>query len=119
VAHHPEDRTVPGVTVLRVEAGLFFAKADHVHAAIQNAVTNGAQAVVPDCETMPTIDVTAARMLSQLAADLQRPGMRLVLAGQFGQVRDMVAAVGGPDGTPEIIARRHATQKGEIEMADR
>jgi MFS superfamily sulfate permease-like transporter len=85
VAHHPEDRTLPGVTVLRVEAGLFFANADHVHAAIQNAVTNGAQAVVPDCETMPTIDVTAARMLSQLATDLQRPGMRLVSPGSSGR----------------------------------
>ena len=27
-AHHPEDQTVPGVTVLRVESGLFFGNAD-------------------------------------------------------------------------------------------
>jgi anti-anti-sigma factor len=102
VAHHPEDQTVPGVAVLRVESGLFFANADHVHAAIQNAATaGGIRAVVLDCETMPSVDVTAARMLGQLAADLSRCGVRLVLAGEIGQVRDMLAAVSGPDRMPE------------------
>jgi SulP family sulfate permease len=48
---------------------------------------------VLDCETMPSVDVTAARMLSQLAADLAKRGVRLVLAAEIGQVRDMVAAV--------------------------
>lgn len=81
--------------------GPFFANADHVQAAIQDAAKDGIQAVVLDCETMPSIDVTAARMLTQLAADLQRHGVRLVLAGEIGQVRDMLAAVGGPDGSPE------------------
>ncbi|HTZ22942.1 MAG TPA: SulP family inorganic anion transporter [Streptosporangiaceae bacterium] len=100
VAHHPEDQTVPGVTVLRVESGLFFANADHVRAAIETAAAaDGTRAVVVDCETMPSVDVTAARMLDQLAGDLRRRGVRLVLAGQIGQVRDMMAAVTGHEGT--------------------
>ena len=37
VTHHPEDRTEAGVTVLRIEAGLFFANADHVRTAIEDA----------------------------------------------------------------------------------
>jgi len=40
-------------------------------------------------------------MVSQLTADLRRHGVRLVLAGEIGQVRDMLAAVTGHDGTPE------------------
>jgi sulfate permease, SulP family len=92
---------VPGVAVLRVESGLFFGNADHVHDAILDpAAAEGIQAVVLDCETTPSIDVTAARMLNQLAADLGRRGVRLVLAGEIGQVRDMLGAVAGPDGTP-------------------
>jgi sulfate permease, SulP family len=106
-AVHPEDRTVPGVSVLRVEAGLFFGNADYVQAAIQDAAGDGIGAVVLDCETMPSIDVTAARMLSQLAADFRRRGVRLVLAGEIGQVRDMLAAVSGPDGTPEYHRTVH------------
>jgi high affinity sulfate transporter 1 len=100
-AHHPEDRAVPGVVVLRVESGLFFGNSDHVHDAITRAVGDGVHAVVLDCETTPSIDVTAARMLNQLATDLSKRGARLVLAGEIGQVRDMLAAVGGRDGTPE------------------
>jgi high affinity sulfate transporter 1 len=92
-AHHPEDRTTSGVAVLRVESGVFFANADHVRDVIQDAAADGIRAVVLDCETMPFVDVTAARMISQLAADLTRRGVRLVLAGEIGQVRDMIAAV--------------------------
>jgi SulP family sulfate permease len=100
-AHHPEDQAMPGVTVLRVESGLFFANADHVRAVIEDAAArDGVHAIVLDCETMPSVDVTAARMLSQLAADLKRRGTRLVLAGEIGQVRDMVAAASGHGRAP-------------------
>lgn len=62
---------------------------------------DGTRAIVLDCQTTPSIDVTAARMLSQLAADLAKRGIRLVLAGEIGQVGDMLTAVSGPDGTLE------------------
>ena len=102
VDHHPDDRTMPGVAILRVESGLFFANADYVRGAIEHAAAgDGAMAVVLDCETMPSVDVTAARMLNQLAGDLRRRGVRLVLAGEIGQVRDMLAAVSDHGGTPE------------------
>jgi sulfate permease, SulP family len=100
LAVHPEDQTVHGVSVLRVESGVFFANADHVRGAIEDAATEGIRAVVLDCETMPFVDVTAARMLGQLAADLGKRGVRLVLAGEIGQVRDMVGAVTSPDAAP-------------------
>ena len=101
-AVHPEDETVPGITVLRVESGLFFADADHVHDATADAAAaDGTRAVVLDCQTTPSVDVTAARMLNQFAADLGKRGVRLVLAGEIGQVRDMLAAVADEGRTPE------------------
>ena len=117
VAHHTEDTTRPGVTVLRVESGVFFGNADHVRAAGEDAATaDGIRAVVLDCETMPFVDVTAARMLNQLAADLHRHGVRLVLAGEIGQVRDMVAAVSAHDQAPRyhrtVAEAVHAAQAG-------
>jgi anti-anti-sigma regulatory factor len=67
---------------------------ESLNAAVEDTATrDGTQAVVLDCETKPFVDVTATRMLNQLAADLQRQGVRLILAGKIGQVRDMVAAV--------------------------
>ena len=74
----------------------------HVRAVIEDAAAaDGTRVVVLDCATMPYLDVTAARMLTQLAADLPRHGVQLVLAGEIGQVRDMVAAVTGHGRAPE------------------
>jgi len=86
--------------VLRIESGLFFANADHVQTTIRNAVTDGVRAVVLDCATMPTIDVTAARMLNQLAVDLELRHVQLMFAGQIGQVRDMLTTIAAPNDAP-------------------
>jgi sulfate permease, SulP family len=113
-AHHPEDQPATGVTVLRIESGLFFANADHVRATIQSAAAaDGTKAIVLDCETVPFVDVTAARMLVQLAADLHRRGMRLVLAGEVGQVRDMVTAISDHGETPNY----HRTVREAVDAA--
>lgn len=94
-AQHPEDKTIPGIAILRVESGLFFANAEHVRVTIHQAVdSGGVRAVVLDCETVPFVDVTAARMLDELTADLHRRGVRLVVARGVGQVRDVLASSG-------------------------
>ena len=79
--------------VLRVESGLFFANSDHVRDAVRHASGLGTR-VVLDGETIPYIDVTAAQMLSQLARDLQRDGIRLMLVRSIGQVRDVIRRAG-------------------------
>ena len=60
-------------------------------------------AVVLDCETIPFVDVTAARMLGEVTADLQRTGVRLVIARDIGQVRDVFAVAEGPGGPGEYF----------------
>jgi sulfate permease, SulP family len=96
VTRNPANRPLPGISVLRVESGLFFANADHIRAALQEAAARGAKAIVLDCETVPFVDVTAARMLGDLANRLYEQGVRLVVAREVGQVRDVLAATGGP-----------------------
>ncbi len=104
VAQHPEDETIPGVAILRAESGLFFANADHVQVTINEAATaEGIHAVVLDGETIPFVDVTAARMLDELTADLHRRGVRLVIARDVGQVRDVLAQSGGAAAAPEYF----------------
>lgn len=106
MAHHPDDQNVPGISVLRVESGLFFANADYVRDAIESAAERaGTRAVVLDCESTPSVDVTTARMLNQLTADLRRRGVQLVLAGEIGQVRDMLTAVSEPGQTLDYHRR--------------
>jgi SulP family sulfate permease len=103
IAQHPEDQTVPGVAILRVESGVFFANADHVRVTINEAAAaEGVHAVVLDAETVPFVDVTAARMLDELTADLRRRWVRLVIARDVGQVRDVLAS-SGDDAAPEYF----------------
>jgi SulP family sulfate permease len=97
VARHPEDGPPPGVVVLRVESGLFFANAEHVRDTIRKHVGDDTKAVVIDAETVPYIDVSAARMLEELAADLQRDGVALVIARDIGQVRDVLRQAGADE----------------------
>jgi sulfate permease, SulP family len=117
IAQHPEDQTVPGVAILRVESGVFFANADHVRVTINEAAAaEGVHAVVLDAETVPFVDVTAARMLDELTADLRRRGVRLVIARDVGQVRDVLASSGddaAPEYFPSVRAAVDAVRAGD------
>ena len=93
---HPENQRVEGIAVLRIEGGLYFANATPVAAEIRSAAhRDDVRAVVVDAETVPFIDVTAAEILDQLARELQGDGIRLVIARNIGQVRDVVGAALG------------------------
>jgi sulfate permease, SulP family len=80
--------------VLRIESSLYFANADAVRTRIMDtAAADGITAVVLDAETIPLIDVTAAQMLATLAEDLAQREVRLLLARDIGQVRDILRSV--------------------------
>jgi sulfate permease, SulP family len=97
VERNPQAAPVPGVLILRIESGLFFANADAVRATIrEKAADPEVNGVVLDAETIPAIDLTAAHMLIELGHDLQRQGKRLVLARQVGQVREILATEQAP-----------------------
>jgi high affinity sulfate transporter 1 len=102
-ARNPDYPTVPGVLVVRVEAPLIFANADHVRARIRElaAATPGLRVVVLDCHAVPSLAVTAASMHVQLREDVQHLGGELVLAENIGQVRDVLAAA-EPAGEPPV-----------------
>ena len=86
-------RRDPAVAVLRVESGLFFANADAVREAIvDHAAQPGTSAVILDAEAIAFVDVTAVRMLDELADDLARQGQQLVIAHDLGQVGDLLAS---------------------------
>jgi SulP family sulfate permease len=48
---------------------------------------------VLDAVTVPFIDVTSARMLAVLEAELRERGIRLLVARAVGQVRDVLGSV--------------------------
>jgi MFS superfamily sulfate permease-like transporter len=95
LVRHPDGEQAPGGVVVRVESGLFFASADQVVGTIRRrAGEDGERVVVLDAETVPYVDVTAAEALLQLRAELERDGVRLVIARGVGQVRDILRRAG-------------------------
>ena len=94
ILRHPENRRAPRIVVLRLESGLFFANADAVRDVIRARRRAGDRAVVLDAETIPYVDVTAARML-RLGGDLEQEDVQLVMARDIGQVRDVLRRTEG------------------------
>jgi sulfate permease, SulP family len=90
IERHPDLDPDPGVVVLRVEAGLYFANSDHVRAAVRSALSDETVGVVVDAQTAPYVDVTATHMLAQVARELQRDHIRLGVAHPIGQTRDVL-----------------------------
>jgi high affinity sulfate transporter 1 len=86
---HPSNEQIPEVVVLRPESGLYFANAEWVRQHVL-AHVEGSRAIVLDAESMPFVDVSAVRMLAQLGEDLEARGVRLLVARDLGQVRDVV-----------------------------
>ncbi|MFE3292943.1 SulP family inorganic anion transporter [Rhodococcus sp. NPDC059234] len=98
----PELTTLPDVVVVRVEAGLFFANADHVKDGIEALCTETTRLVVLDAETSPFVDVSAAEMLLQLRDTLGRKGIDLRVARDIGQFRDTLRQSSGAGGVVGI-----------------
>jgi anti-anti-sigma factor len=101
--------------ILRLESGLFFANADALRDAIRaHAAEPSTRAVVLDAETIPYVDVTAARMLTLLSSDLQQQGVRLVVARDVGQVRDVLRRAVGDRPLPAVQDAVQALRQGPI-----
>jgi SulP family sulfate permease len=90
---HPENAAMPGIVIVRVESGLFFANADAVRDALRaDAARPGTHAVVIDAESIAFVDVTAVRMLDELAQTMADADVTLAIAHDIGQVRDLLAS---------------------------
>ena len=101
-ARHPGRSAPAGLLVVRVEAALLFANADYVRSRVRElaSASPAPRLVVIDGTATPSIDVTAAQMLADLRRDLRRLDIELVLAGEVGQVRDVLMRVHPGDEPP-------------------
>jgi sulfate permease, SulP family len=81
----------PGVTILRVESGLFFAKSDWMRDRVRAAAAEtGTKAVILEASDISFVDVTAVQMLDELADTLDTEGVTLSVARDTDVVRDVV-----------------------------
>ncbi|HEV2733106.1 MAG TPA: SulP family inorganic anion transporter [Terriglobales bacterium] len=104
---YPEVEMLPGVLILRVEAGLFYFNAQNVKREVLHRMHQYAakDLIVMDLSTSATIDLAGARMLSELQEDVRQTGASLALAEVHGQVRDLLQAEGLSSRIPGIVQR--------------
>jgi high affinity sulfate transporter 1 len=94
---HPENRTIPGLLILRPDEGLFFANADALHSEIMALVESTqppARVVLLDLEMSNQLDVPAMDMLAELKEKLDHCQAELWLARLHQPVREALERSG-------------------------
>jgi SulP family sulfate permease len=111
----PDAREVPGVLVVRVEAGLLYFNAGHVREEVMRLVRAAGpelRLVVWDLSTSIYADIAGVRMLGEIVAELRERGIATAVAEAHGEVRDLIGkemgdAVGDPTvrrGVGDVVA---------------
>ena len=97
IHRHPENRTLPGLLIVRPENGLFFANAEAIREVILSEMQSSAEpvkAVLLDLGATTDLDVPSADMLGKLHEDLAGREVRLMLARMIMPVRQMLELAG-------------------------
>ena len=94
---NPDNASVRGALVFRVDAALVYFNVEHVQNAVWERIRSAAdplRLVVCDLSTSPNVDLAGARMLAKLHAELESAGIGLRFAGAHATVRDILRAQG-------------------------
>ena len=90
---HPDNETVPGVLIVRVESGLFYFNVSHVRDQVQRYVEEAAgnvRRVVWDLSSSPFVDIAGARLLADVQRELAARDIGLRLVDARASVRDLI-----------------------------
>ena len=113
VERNPDNVTVPGALLFRVESSLLYFNVEHVREVVWQRIRSAAEPpklVVCNLSTSPYVDLAGARMLAKLHEDLAAAGIRLRLVGAHASVRDILRAEG--------LEERVGPISREVAMAD-
>jgi high affinity sulfate transporter 1 len=91
LARHPENRAVPGVLILRLDAPMYYANAltvrDKAKAMMEESETP-LRAVILDASVQDELDITSAEVLEGLVKELQGQGIAVYVAELHAPVRE-------------------------------
>jgi MFS superfamily sulfate permease-like transporter len=91
LARHPENRAVPGVLILRLDAPMYYANAltvrDKAKAMMEESETP-LQAVILDASVQDELDITSGEVLAGLVKELQGQGIAVYVAELHAPVRE-------------------------------
>jgi sulfate permease, SulP family len=97
IGRHPDNETIPGLLIVRIESSLFYFNVENVRKAIWNKINSSDEklrCVIWDLSTSPSIDISGARLIKKLYLDLRSKGIILKIAEAHAGVRDILRAEG-------------------------
>jgi SulP family sulfate permease len=106
VSLHPSARVTPGVLVYRLDDRLFFANARYFKGRVREAIRAAPAAVrwlVLDAEAITHADATGLEALADVANDLRRSEITLVIARLRARMEEQLQA----GGVLDVIPREH------------
>lgn len=95
IKRHPDNETVPGLLILRVEGSLLYFNVENVRKTILNRITESEEiprCIIWDFSTSPYIDISGARLVKKMYLDLKSKGILLEIAEAHAGVRDILRA---------------------------
>ena len=122
---HPADEQFPGIVVLRLDGGLFFATSDALEDRVREVAlsTPGIRCIVLDCEGIDFIDSQGASKMSEILELTKQAGMGLRLARVKPAVFELLKRDGfldriGENRTHGNVFRAIEIQMGSAEVSD-
>ena len=93
---HPDNETIPGVLIFRVEASLLYFNVEHVRTRVWEKIAeaDSLRQVVCDLSNSPYVDVAGAAMLATLHKELSTRGIQLRIVEAHAKTRDLLRAEG-------------------------
>ena len=125
LVEHPGDEQIPGVVVLRLDGGLFFATSDALEDRVREVAlaTPGVEAIVIDCIAIDFIDSQGSAKTREILDLTRRAGVRLRLARLKPSVRDVLVRDGvleriGDECVHETVASAVAAESDTSDRAE-
>jgi high affinity sulfate transporter 1 len=94
---HPDNERIPGVLIVRPEAGLFYFNVEHVRDAITERVRGEGslvKLVVIDLSSAPYVDLQSAHTIGELAEELTAMGIQVQVVEGRSSVRERLRGEG-------------------------
>jgi len=95
IGRHPDNESLPGMLLLRVEASLYYFNIDNIRNKVWAEIhrsEGSLRCVIWDFSTSPFVDISGARFIKRLYLDLQAKGIPFKIAEAHAGVRDMLRA---------------------------
>ena len=91
IERHPDNETIPGVLIVRIEASILYFNADFIRDEIMTKVKaegESIKTIIWDMNTSPQVDISGAKLLKRLFVDLKEKNITLKIVEARAEVRD-------------------------------